>query len=390
MSLEHKKKLIKPNNPLDRYRLNHPTADKLIKVFNHKEIKGAGLLLLSIVTGIIARDDKILSTLNSWATDRITSLAGVDRGPTVLNPYLESLSAISFGASLLYFGGGEIVKMFTGDLKNQGLESLSKKGLNPWKDHTIVIDLTRGVYDAVEELRPNEKVVLVHDGSMIVDGRIEGGPINSKNRRNLNSEGLEHLSDENVISSMNLETASEIIINLCKVDNILGSITGQDNSDKLSIPLEKVFNILVSLKNYLKINGKEKAPQIKILAPDGLDVDEIIKLVGGGIEVEQITPESIFVKEVKSRTTEKVSFDTDINGLSVKLGKMNLPMDKESKIVFVYFLTDDKTILEVARIKRDCPDKTVVACIERKTNLDEAKIVADHVWELPSIVAEKL
>ena len=69
---------------------------------------------------------------------------------------------------------------------------------------------------------------------------------------------------------------------------------------------------------------------------------------------------------------------------------MNLPMDKNSKTVFVYCSTDDKTILEVARIKRDKPDSTVVACIERNTNLEEASAVADHVWELPSLVAQKL
>ncbi len=389
-SLEQKKKIVKSNNPMDRYRMEHPATDKLLKVFNHKEIKGIGLLLISIATGLIARDDKISSDLNSWFTDRITSLSGVDTGPSKLNPYFESLSALSFGASLLYFGGGKIVKIFTGDLKNQGLEPLPKKGLNSWKDHTIVFDLTRSMYDAIEELRPNEKVVLVHDGNLIKEGRVDGGPINSKNRRNLNSSGTEHLSDADVISSMNPETANEIIINLCTVDNILGSFVNQDNPDKLSIPLDKVFNILVSLKNYLKTNGKDKKPKIKILAPDGLNVDEIIKLVGGGISVEIETPESIFVQEITSRTSEKVSFVTDVDGLTEKLEQLNLPVNKDSKTAFVYFSTDDKTILEVARIKRDNPDMKVVACIERGTNLEEANNVADYVWELPSLVAQKL
>jgi len=369
--------------------MEHPAADKLLKVFNHKEMKGVGLLAISIITGLIARNEISFSALNNWFVERASGLLGVDTGPTTLNPITEGASAFSFAASLIYFGGGEIIKIFTGDLKNQGLESLPKKGLNPWKDHTIAIDLTRGMYDAIEELRPNEKVLLVHDGSLIKEGRVDGGPINSKNRRNLNSVGIEHLSDADFISSMNPETANEIIINLCTVDNILGSFISKDNYGKLSIPMGKVFNILVSLKNYLKTNGKDKKPKIKILAPDGLNVDEIIKLVGG-IYVEIETPESIFVQEITSKTTEKVSFVTDVNGLSEKLGKMNLPMDKNSKTVFVYCLTDDKTILEVARIKRDQPDSTVVACIERNTNLEEASAVADHVWELPSLVAQKL
>ena len=258
------------------------------------------------------------------------------------------------------------------------------------EDHTIVIDLTRGMYDAIEELRPNAKVVLVHDGSLIKEGRVEGGSINSQNRRNLNSAGIEHFSDADFISSMNPETANEIIINLCSIDNILGSFVSQENPDKLSIPLDKVFNILVSLKNHLKTNGKDKKPKVKILAPDGLNVDEIIKLVGGGIEVEIETPESFFVQEIISKTTEKISFFTDVDGLSEKLERMNLPIDKNSKTIFVYFSTDDKTILEVARIKRDQPDSTVVACIERNTNREEANNVADYVWELPSLVAEKL
>lgn len=140
----------------------------------------------------------------------------------------------------------------------------------------------------------------------------------------------------------------------------------------------------------MKTNGKDKKPKVKILAPDGLKVDELIKLVGDGIDIEIETPESIFVQEVISKTTETVSFVTDVDGLSEKLSQMNLPIDIKSRTAFVYFSSDDKTILEVARIKRDDPSAIVVACIERGTNLDEAKNVADYVWELPSLVAEKL
>lgn len=390
-SLERKKKIVKPNNPLDRFRMEHPTYDRLLKVFDYKEVKGVGLLAVSIITGLIARNETSFSALNNWFVERASSLLGVDTGPTTLNPLVEGASALSFVASLGYLVGGPVFeKVFKGTLKRQGLEPLPKKGLNTWRDHTVVIDLTRGAYDAIEELRPNKKVVLVHDGSLIREGEVEGGSINSKNRRNLNSIGIEHLSDANFISSMNPETANEIIINLCTVDNILGSFVNKNNSDKLSIPLDKVFNILVSLKNYLKINGKDKKPKIKILAPDGLNVDEIIKLVGGGISVEIETPESIFVQEITSRTSEKVSFVTDVDGLTEKLEKLNLPVNKDSKTAFVYFSTDDKTILEVARIKRDNPDMKVVACIERGTNLEEANNVADYVWELPSLLAQKL
>lgn len=387
------KSILQSSTPFKRWADSHPRYRAIFEIFKQSEIKALGLLGMSLATGLVARGDASLGAVSDWFTERASGLLSVDTGPTKLNPLIEGASALSFLTSIGYAVGGQVFdKVFKGSLRRQGLEALPKK----WKNHTVVIDATRGLFDAVEELKPNDRIALVHDGGLVKQGEIEGGSLNSKTRRNLNSVGVEHLSDANFLASMNPQKAREIVINLCSMDSILASAANQNDQSKLPISLEKIFNILMTLKNILSKDVKKNRinPRIKLLIPERLKANDKIylikKILKGKLNVEFKNPETIFIKEVNKRVKEGIRFVTNIDRLSDRLKSLGLNINKSSKTVFVYKNTDDETILEAAKIKATQKDKTVVACIERKSNIDEAKASADFVWELPSLVAQKI
>ena len=391
-SLQIEKSMPSSTTPFKRWTDLHPRYKTVFEIFKQSEIKALGLLAVSLVTGLIAREELSFKTVSDWFVERTSGLLGVDTGPTTLNPLIEGASALSFLGSLGYVVGGRVYdKIFKGTLRKQGLEPLPKN----WKDHTLVVDVTRGIFDAIEELRPNNEVVLVHDGRLIKEGDVEGGSLNSKTRRNLNSVGIEHLSDADFLSRMNPEKAREIFINLCSMDSILGSAAGKEDHLELPISLEKTLNILMTLKNYLNTKTRKGAgPKIKLLIPEALNTNHtlslIIELVGANLDIEFSSPERIFVEEVNNRVENGIDFVTDIEKLPPTLKSIGLKINSKSEKIFVYKSTDDKTIFEAAKIKKLRPKTTVIACIERKTNIDEAEAIADFVWELPSLVAQKI
>jgi len=57
-SLELTKTIAKQNNPLIRYRMEHPAADKLLKVFNHKEMKNTDVDSHAICHSIVEKGYK--------------------------------------------------------------------------------------------------------------------------------------------------------------------------------------------------------------------------------------------------------------------------------------------------------------------------------------------
>ena len=385
----------KPTNSVDA--ILTPATRRFRELFKHKEARAAVGLFASIALGLAAREEYSAHTIQQLLTERITGLAGVDTGPSnVENLYYESLCALIFTLSAAYLAGGSAYESYIHNIGTKsGLASLPRswKGLN-------IVDPNRLVFDSFAGLDcyKNKPLALIHDGTLLREGELEGGALSTRRRRHLNSLGKEHLSDARFLAKARPENVSGWVINAWTPDEALYS---QSFNGKEPVNPYKIGNIVRTISSWpdqnvtiiapqdltILVNGKEyslreyfnsqRFPDVGIL-----QVVEPERVVTYDL-VERLNGESIRILSDNPAVEAAFMRDLDARGGTTDSTEM-------ANVIAVYCATDDIGIENCAELHRTFPKKTVIGLIERQPNIAEVQNAGGVPYLIPHIVASTI
>ena len=396
------------------------------QVFEKKGVRTALLAVGSLMTGMLARGFQP-GSLESTLLNRVPGIVGVDTGPTDVLGGWEMLPEIASGAlamgALLYGLGGVGVDAFLfsqavdkGQAPVPGtLGGLRERALSgkPWENHLIVIDPHRLVFDTLSNQNPKQQMVLMHSGEIMKDGLLTGGNLGPKAiRRHIDSAGIDHLSDADVLALANPGKADKVVINMWqpdqalysaryaktdgglsaeKADNMLRTIADNwpDREVEIILPKDQAwaYGLAANLFKDEHYDGKVK---LSIRTPEEKVIDLLAKKMADLGEGKTLWVESDIEKEevIGFRPGEKLryklteDFHKDLQSKGVKIADYL----RKADVIGVYCSTDDLSNARAAELKREFPDKEVIVMIERRSNIDEAKSTGAVPWFLPEIV----
>lgn len=386
-----------PDTVEDRWQaVASPTLARLEKFARHSEVRALGLGALSLGLGLWSRGAADMPALQEMLIERLTSIAGVDTGPTnVHNVITEAFSQISFVTAVAVFGGGQLIdRAVRNTQKRDGVAELPQR----WRSHLAVVDPQRLIFDAVDATYPQYQMALLHDGSILREGgHLEGGQLMSGRRRHLNALGTQHLSDPDYLSKARPANSHAWIVNLWHPDSALYSAYRSNNEHQAPLSPAKANNMLLTLSE------NWSGQQAIVIAPQNLPAGNT---TASNIfakrrfpklrNVQVYEPEAIIGTQLAKFVGQRsLSITSDIPEVSAKFSydmRQRCTINDEpgqAAVNVVYCSNDDEVILRCQDLTAS-PNQTVVAFLERSANVQEARVVGAHPWLLPDRIAQSL
>lgn len=353
----------------------HAISEGLVRaVLEHNEVIAIGLLGLS----------------------GLSYLYGENVGNKAIMDLLAAKLASTAGT---VFVSGQVYDNF---VTHRRRESGQSEVPSSWSGHSIIFDPHRDLFDAISRNQPQRGHVLMHDGSLMENGRLAGSRLNPRRQRHLNSGGDKYLSDTSFLSKAHPESSGGIFVNFWDPQNALYKTTGEKNTHSKLQP-ERVLNVL------LTIAGGWKHKNVGIIAPQGMECNG--RLLSDVFNTENFPdfrsltvfqPEELFEGELarqifRIQAAEQkqisVSIDTNDGAMKSKFAQglsargINIGENGSSDVIIVDGDADDKVIYRCWELGKSRP---LIALLERNENVEEAEVVGAYAWCLPDIVARAL